>query len=69
METITESENGEQQNAPGGGGDGGDKPSSNPRSGNVGPRGKEDIKVKENSEVGQVHKVHQVSKDLRAHKV
>ena len=41
METITESENGEQQNAPGGGGGDGDgEPSSSPGSGNVGPRDK-----------------------------
>ena len=40
METITESENGEQQNASGGGGDGDGEPSSNPGSGNVGPRSK-----------------------------
>ena len=33
------SENGEKQNAPRGGGDGGDEPSSNPGSENVGPRG------------------------------
>ena len=39
-ETVTESENGERQNAPGRGGGGGDEPSSNPGSGNVGPRRK-----------------------------
>ena len=39
-ETITESENGEPQNALGGGSDGDGEPSSNPGSGNVGPRGK-----------------------------
>ena len=66
-ETVMESENGEKQNAPGGGG--GDEPSSNPGveiwdlevKGNTG--------VKEDDEVGQVHRVYQVHRghrDLRA---
>ena len=55
-ETVTESENGEEQNVPGEGGGGGNDPSSNPGVEMWDLEVKGDTEVKEDDEVGQVHR-------------